>query len=65
VLGAVQKKLHEASNTLDKAQTRTRVIGRKLRDVEELPTADAQTILALEQIGDEKGEDGDAEGSIN
>ena len=37
VLDKVQKKLHEASATIEKAQERTRVIGRKLKDVEELP----------------------------
>ncbi len=44
----MQKKLQEASNTIDQAQTRTRVIGRKLRDVEELPAGDAQAVLMLE-----------------
>lgn len=37
VLDQLKKKLDQASNTLDKARTRTRAIGRKLRDVEELP----------------------------
>ena len=34
VLGKVKKKLTEAQNTIDKAETRTRAIHRKLRDVE-------------------------------
>lgn len=34
VLAKVKKKLNEAQNTIDKAETRTRVIHRKLRDVE-------------------------------
>jgi DNA recombination protein RmuC len=55
VLGRVQKKLQEASNTLDQAQTRTRMIGKKLRQVQELPATDAQAMLLL---GDE-GEDGE------
>jgi DNA recombination protein RmuC len=47
VLAKVQKKLTEASNTIDDAATRTRVIGRKLRDVQELPSAEAQDMLLL------------------
>jgi DNA recombination protein RmuC len=34
VLGKVKRKLSEAQNTIDKAETRTRAIQRKLRDVE-------------------------------
>jgi DNA recombination protein RmuC len=34
VLASVKKKLNEAQTTIDKAETRTRVIQRKLRDVE-------------------------------
>jgi len=40
-------------NTIEQAQTRTRVIGRKLRDVEVLPADAAKTILML---GDDTGE---------
>jgi DNA recombination protein RmuC len=40
VLTRVQKKIHEASETIEQAQTRTRAIGRKLKDVQELPAAD-------------------------
>ncbi len=47
-LEKVQKKLYEASTTIEKAQTRTRAIGRKLREVQELPQAEAQTVLAQE-----------------
>ncbi len=45
VIGKVQKKLQEASGVIDRAQVRTRAIDRKLRDVEELPAADAQQVL--------------------
>lgn len=38
LLEKTQKKLQEASNTLDGAAVRTRAIERKLRDVEELPS---------------------------
>lgn len=37
----VAKKLNEASNVIEKVQTRTRVIERKLRDVKQLPESDA------------------------
>ncbi len=36
IIGKVQKKLQEASNVIDSAAVRTRVIGRKLRDVQEI-----------------------------
>jgi DNA recombination protein RmuC len=48
VLAKVQKKIHEASETIDQAQTRTRVIGRKLKDVQELPAAEAKAVLMME-----------------
>ena len=47
VLVKVQKKLQEATNTIDTAAVRTRAIQRKLRDVQELPAADAQNVLLL------------------
>jgi len=43
VLDKVQKKIHEASDTIEQAQTRTRAIGRKLKDVQELPAAEAKS----------------------
>lgn len=49
VLDKVQKKLQEASNTIDTAAVRTRSIERKLRGVEELPTTEAQAVLLLDQ----------------
>ena len=45
VIERVQKKLTEASNAMEGAATRTRAIERKLRDVQELPTAEAQALL--------------------
>lgn len=57
VLGKVQKKLQEASNTIDSAAVRTRAIERKLRDVQELPATDGQGVLVLEAVeGDGEGE---------
>ena len=62
VLGKVQKKLQEASNTIDSAAVRTRAIERKLRDVQELPATDGQGVLMLEAV--EGNGDGEAEASF-
>ena len=40
VLTKVQKKPHEASNTIDDAAQRTRMMEKKLKDVDQLPAAD-------------------------
>jgi DNA recombination protein RmuC len=47
-LEKVQKKLLEASETIEKAQVRTRAIGRKLKDVQDLPASEAQSLLMTE-----------------
>jgi DNA recombination protein RmuC len=60
VLDKVHKKLHEASATIEKAQTRSRAIGRKLRDVEALPAAEAGAALRLEAADLDAGEGDDA-----
>lgn len=58
VLGKVQKKLREASDTIDTSvAVRTRAIERRLREVEELPAQEAQTVLMLEQVEVEKNGD--------
>jgi len=63
VLGKVQKKLNEASNTLNEAERRTRVIGRKLREVHELPAADADTVLMIGAAsGETEGEEAEVVG---
>ena len=61
VLDKVQKKLQEATNTLDSASVRTRAIERKLRDVQELPASDAQGVLMIEgveAIGEDRQDEG-------
>lgn len=45
VLEKLQKQLNTASKTLEATGVRTRAIERKLRDVEELPEAEAQALL--------------------
>ena len=60
VLDAVQKKLHQASETIEKAKVRSRAVGRKLKDVQELPVGEATALLptnVLEDDDEEAGED--------
>jgi DNA recombination protein RmuC len=47
-LAKTKKKLEEASNTIDSAQTRSRVLTRKLKDVDTLPAVDST--LMIEEI---------------
>lgn len=44
-LAHTRKKLDEASNSIGKAETRTRQLSRKLKDVEALPAAEAQNLI--------------------
>lgn len=59
VLAKTQKKLTEASNVIGQAETRTRVIQRKLKDVEQLTGQKANQLLdgSLEEL-DEPFDDG-------
>jgi DNA recombination protein RmuC len=61
VLAKVQKKLQEASNTIEDAERRTRVIGRKLKSVQELPSQTAEAVLMLNNAST----DSDAEESTD
>jgi DNA recombination protein RmuC len=45
ILDAVQKKLQQASDTIEKAKTRSRAVGRKLKDVQELPVGEVTALL--------------------
>lgn len=45
ILDKTQKKLQEASNTIEDASRRTRSIARKLRSVEQLPAGEAMVLL--------------------
>jgi DNA recombination protein RmuC len=47
-LATVEKKLNEASNKLGDVRTRSRVLTRKLRNVQDLPGADTERLLHLE-----------------
>ena len=57
VLDGVQKKLQEASNKIEETGKRTRVLARKLRDVEALPNGETQQLLGL-AVDDELEDDG-------
>jgi DNA recombination protein RmuC len=60
VLDKVQKKLQEASKTIDDVAVRKRAIDRRLRSVEAIPDAGVETLLALggaaaiEDMGEEE-----------
>jgi DNA recombination protein RmuC len=62
ILEAVERKLHQASDTIEKAKVRTKAIGRKLRDVQELPAADVAALLPKNEV--ESTENGDTEGDV-
>jgi DNA recombination protein RmuC len=47
-LKKVKRQLNAASNTIDQTAVRTRVMERKLRQVEILPAESAATVLGLE-----------------
>jgi DNA recombination protein RmuC len=53
VLAKTKKKLQEASNTIDQAEVRTRVISRKLNKVQELPLADSTKLMEPDAIDDD------------
>jgi DNA recombination protein RmuC len=51
----VREQVHRASETLDKAETRTRQMRRALKVVEALPQGEAQSLLpASDDDGDER-----------
>jgi DNA recombination protein RmuC len=55
VLDGVKKKLDEASSKIDETGRRTRVLTRKLREVEALPLEDSQRLLGAElEAGEEE-----------
>ena len=51
-LDGVQKKLQEASNKIEATSRRSRVLSRKLRDVEALPAAESQGLLGMDEPED-------------
>lgn len=59
VLAKTKKKLQEASNTIDKAEVRTRVISRKLSKVQELPLSDSAKLIDSAANDDDEPSDED------
>ena len=57
VLGKTRKKLQEASDTIADAETRTRMMSRKLKAVESLPESHTQALLPSLPV--DSGDDGD------
>lgn len=53
-LAHTRKKLEEASNSISKAETRTRQLSRRLKEVEALPVADSEQLIGM---ADFDGED--------
>ena len=53
-LAHTKKKLDEASNSISKAETRTRQLSRKLKEVEALPSAESEQLIG---VADFDGED--------
>jgi len=46
-LAHTRKKLEEASNSISKAETRTRQLSRRLKEVEALPVADSEQLIGM------------------
>lgn len=66
VLGKVKKKLEEASNQIEQTEVRTRVINRKLREVEALPSdQSAQLLPPAEALVDELPEEPEPGGLLS
>ena len=53
-LAHTRKKLDEASNSIGKAETRTRQLSRKLKEVEALPVAEAEVLIGTAEFDGEE-----------
>jgi len=45
---SVQTKLHQASETIEQAKVRSRAVGRKFKDVQELPIGETSVLLSVD-----------------
>ena len=52
-LAHTRKKLEEASNSISKAETRTRQLSRKLREVEAMPAGDFEQLIGVVELDGE------------
>ena len=50
ILAKTQKKLQEASNTIEQAAVRTRAMGRKLQEVQALPEHQSRELIGLQDL---------------
>jgi DNA recombination protein RmuC len=57
VLDSVHKKLNQASETIEKAKVRSRAIGRKLKDVQDLPAGESDALLSANALDEEEEEE--------
>jgi DNA recombination protein RmuC len=64
VMEKVQKKLQEASNSIDEVAKRRRAIDRKLRDVQVLPDLEARALLAISSEAIEEADSQVEEGDV-
>jgi len=55
-LAHTRKKLDEASNSIGKAETRTRQLSRKLKEVEALPAGVAEQLIGVADLDDSDDE---------
>jgi len=55
ILESVHKKLNQAAETVEKAKARSRAIGRKLKDVQELPVGETAALLSISMQDDGGG----------
>ena len=52
-LAHTKKKLDEASNSISKAETRTRQLSRKLKEVEALPVSESEQLIGIVDLDGE------------
>jgi DNA recombination protein RmuC len=52
-LAHTKKKLDEASNSISKAETRTRQLSRRLKEVEALPLSEAEQLIGITDLDGE------------
>jgi DNA recombination protein RmuC len=63
VLDRVQRQLHTVTRTIEETGTRTRVMERRLRAVEQMDPAESATILALPRVAEEEADEEGASGA--
>jgi len=54
ILDKVQDKLHQASDTIEKVKVRSRAVGKKLKEVQELPANEVTSLLPQNLVEDDE-----------